>query len=109
MNLTRRATLSSLIFGLTFYAPFTAKPASIAVNGTCEVGCPSTPPLSNGQSTSGSFDFDYTFVDGDIYNVAGTYGASYTTVDGSTIYVDPTITYEGHTPPPSGQTFSTST
>jgi hypothetical protein len=98
MNLTRRATLSSLIFGLTFCAPFTAKSASIAVNGTCEVGCPSTPALHNGQSTSGTFDFDYTFLDGDIYNVAGSYGASYSTVDGSTIFVDPTITYEGLSP-----------
>jgi hypothetical protein len=98
MKLTRRATLSSMILGLTFCAPFTAKSASIAVNGTCEVGCPTSPALHNGQSTSGSFDFDYTFVDGDIYNVAGTYSASYSTVDGSTISVDPTITYEGHSP-----------
>jgi len=95
MNLTRRATLSSLILGLTFCAPFTAKSASILVNGTCEVGCAISPPLSNGESTAGTFDFDYTFLDGDIYNVAGNYSATYSTVDGSTIKVDPTITYEG--------------
>jgi len=95
MNLTRRATLSSLILGLTFCAPFTAKSASIDVNGTCEVGCLVSPPLSNGQSTSGTFDFDYTFLDGDIYNVAGNYSATYSTLDGSTISVDPTVTYEG--------------
>jgi hypothetical protein len=95
MNYTRRATLSSLILGLTFCAPFTAKSASIDVNGTCEVGCPSTPPLSNGESTSGTFDFDYSFLDGDVYNFAGNFSATYSTVDGSTISVDPTITYEG--------------
>lgn len=95
MKLTRRATLSSLILGLTFCAPFTAKSASIDVNGTCELGCLVSPPLSNGQSTSGTFDFDYTFVDGDIYNIAGSYSATYSTINGSTISVDPTVTYEG--------------
>src|SRR5580658_5215675 len=98
MNYTHRFTPYSLILGLTLCAPFTAKSASIDVNGTCELGCSFSAPLTNGQSTSGNFDFDYTFLDGDIYNFAGNYSATYSTLDGSTISVDPTITYEGAGP-----------
>jgi len=98
MNYTRRFTPYSLILGLTLYAPSIAKSASADVNGTCELGCVFSPPISNGQSISGDFDFDYTFLDGDIYNFAGNYSATYSTLNGSTISVDPTITYEGVNP-----------
>jgi hypothetical protein len=98
MNYTRRFTPCCLILGLTLCAPFTAKSASIDVNGTCEINCSSTAPLTNGESTSGAFDFDYTFLDGDVYNVAGNFSATYSTLDGSTLSVDPTITYEGASP-----------
>lgn len=98
MNHTRRFTSCSMIFGLTLCAPFTAKSASISLNGTCEVSCSFTAPLTNDESTSGTFSFDYTFLDGDVYNIAGSYGATYSTLNGSTISVDPTITYEGASP-----------
>jgi len=98
MNYTRRFTPYSLILGVTFFAPSIVKSASINVNGNCEVGCSFAAPLSNGQSTSGTFNFDYTFLDGDIYNFAGNYSATYSTLNGSTISIDPTITYEGVTP-----------
>jgi hypothetical protein len=98
MNYTRRFTPCCLILGLTLCVPFTAKSGSIDVNGTCELNCSFTTPLTNGESTSGAFDFDYTFLDGDVYNVAGNFSATYSTLDGSTLSVDPTITYEGATP-----------
>jgi hypothetical protein len=98
MNDTRRFTPCCLILGLTLCSPFAAKSGSINVNGTCETGCSFTAPLSNGESTSGTFDFDYTFLDGDVYNFAGNFSATYSTLDGSTISVDPTVTYEGSSP-----------
>jgi hypothetical protein len=97
MNLTR-FTPCGLILGLSLCAPFTARSASIAVDGTCELGCSFAAPLSDGQSTSGTFDFDYTFLDGDTYDVAGSYSASYSTLNGSTISVNPIVTYEGADP-----------
>jgi len=75
--------------------PFTAKSQEINVNSSCEVGCPPGPALGNGQSNSGSFNFDYTFGDGDEYNLSGQYGASYSSVNGSTILFDPVATYIG--------------
>src|ERR1035441_10516292 len=77
-------------------APFAAKSQEITVNSTCEVGCPGPPPaLGTGQSTSSSFNFNYTFGNGDVYNINGTYGGSYSSVNGSTLFVNPAVTYEG--------------
>jgi hypothetical protein len=93
-----RFTPCCLILAFMLGAPFTSRAGIIDINGTCEVGCPSSPPVSNGQSQSGSFDFNYTFGDGDTYNISGAYGASYSTVTGSTIYVTPTVIYMGSSP-----------
>ncbi|MGD1070142.1 MAG: hypothetical protein ABSB15_08375 [Bryobacteraceae bacterium] len=49
-------------------------------------------------SITGGFNFDYTFTDGDMYNILGTYSASYSTADGSTISVNPLISYAGTAP-----------
>jgi hypothetical protein len=97
MIYTRNFVPCCLILGFTLCAPFAAKSASIVVNGTCEPTC-SSGALADGQSTSGSFNFDYTFGDGDVYDVSGSYGASYSNVTGSTIVVNPTFTYTGATP-----------
>lgn len=89
-----------LLMALTLGAPFIAKSASIVVNGVCEPtagSCPTVDSLSNGQETSGNFNFGVT-VNGDNYNVTGSYSASYSTDDGSEISVSPVVTYEGLTP-----------
>ena len=97
-NGSGRFTLSCLILAFVLGAPLVSKAGVIDVNGTCEVGCPSSPPVSNGQSQSGSFNFNYTFGDGDIYNISGAYDGSYSTVTGSFILVTPTVTYVGASP-----------
>jgi hypothetical protein len=97
MIYTRNFVPCCLILGFTLCVPFAAKSASIVVNGTCESSC-SSGALSDGQSTSGSFNFDYTSGDGDIYDVSGSYGASYSNVTGSTIVVNPTFIYAGAAP-----------
>jgi hypothetical protein len=98
MTYTRNFAPWCLILGITLCVPFAAKPDAIVVNGTCEQNCGFPTILSNGTSTSGDFNFDYTFGDGDVYDVSGNYSASYSTVDGSTIAVNPTFTYEGASP-----------
>src|ERR1035441_3713577 len=75
-------------------APFSAKSQQVQVNSTCEVNCPTIPSLSNG-STSGTFNFNYTFGNTDKYNISGSYGASYSHANGSTIAVVPVFTYLG--------------
>jgi hypothetical protein len=87
-----------LILGLSLCAPFTAKSGSIDVNGTCEVGCSLPDFLTNGTSDAGTFNFVYTFGDGDAYDILGNYSASYSTLNGSTISIAPIFTYEGNTP-----------
>jgi hypothetical protein len=88
-----------LILGFTLCAPFAAKSGAIDVNGTCELGdCSSVDSLSNGMSASANFNFDYTFGDGDTYNISGSYSASYSSITGSTISVEPVITYVGASP-----------
>jgi hypothetical protein len=86
-------------------APLAAKSEVITVNSTCEVGCPSTPPLTNGQSISGNFNFNVT-VNADTYNISGGYSASYSTADGSTISVTPVVTYTGALPTVTTDTIS---
>ena len=89
-----------LIVACIALAPFAAKAGSIQVNGTCEVGtCPlPTDSLGDTQSNSGTFDFDVTVgVHSDLYEVSGSYSASYTHAGGSTIQVNPTVTYMGGT------------
>jgi hypothetical protein len=98
MTSTRNYLPCFLIVGLSLCAPFTAKSGSIDVNGICEVGCSSPNFLTNGMSDAGAFNFVYTFGDGDAYDIAGNYGASYSTVNGSTISIAPEFTYEGTNP-----------
>jgi hypothetical protein len=90
-----RSWHSILLFLLA--APFAAKSEQITVNSNCELGCSSNPALTDGQSISGNFDFNVT-VNGDVYNISGGYGASYSIVNGSEIIVTPTVTYTGSTP-----------
>jgi hypothetical protein len=85
-----------LVLGLTLAAPLVARGAAIIVNSTCEAGqCVTGGFLGNGQSTSGTLDFDYTFPDGDSYDISGDYSASYSSTDGSTISIEPVVTYIG--------------
>lgn len=83
------------LLGCILLAPLTAKPATISVNSACQVNCPSSGALTDGTSTNGPFNFNVGFGDGDTYNVSGTYAASYSTANGSTIYFDPVVTYTG--------------
>ena len=77
-----------------------AKPAAITLNGTCELGnCSSVDSVSNGQSVGpANFNFNYSFADGDIYNLSGTYSASYSTINGSSIGLGLSATYTGSSP-----------
>jgi hypothetical protein len=94
----RRLTLCFLMSAFMLGTPFAARCGQININGICEVGCPSSPPVSSGMSESANFNFNYTFGDGDIFNISGVYTAAYSNVLGSSIYVDPTVTYIGAGP-----------
>jgi hypothetical protein len=88
-----------LILVFMLGGPFAAKSQQININSACQVNCGPNAPLSNGQSTSGTFNFDYTVAgDNDKYDISGSYGGSYSSVNGSTIMVDPVVTYIGTTP-----------
>ncbi len=93
------------VLGLTLLTPLAMEAGAISINSTCYVGnCANVDSVGNGQSTSGSFDINYTFSDSDEYTISGTYGASYSSTGGSTISIDPTVTYIG-----SGPTLGTDT
>jgi hypothetical protein len=97
----RRLSTPFFVFmAVTLVVPFAAKSASVELNGTCEVNpsCTTLTAIGNGQSTSGSLNFTYSFANGDTYAVTGTYAASYSTTAGSTIAFDPVVTYTGAGP-----------
>ena len=99
MHHQRRSWNTYLIFALSLAAPITMRAAAISINSDCIVGDCTTPDsLSNGQSTSGVFNANINFLDGDTYNVSGNYSASYSTLDGSTISINPVVTYTGAAP-----------
>jgi hypothetical protein len=95
-----RSASPYLIIPLMLCAPFAATPGVIEVNGVCVngVGAPITctvDSLSNGDSTGlVPFNFD-TSVNGDEYNISGTYSAAYSKAHGGAISVDPTVVYVG--------------
>ena len=95
----RRSWNTCLVFALSLAAPFALRAEAVSVNAVCEVGNCATPDsLGDGQSTSGTFTVNLTFGDGDSYNLTGSYGASYSTVNGSTISINPIVTYTGAAP-----------
>lgn len=99
MYRSHRSVSRSLVLGLTLLTPLAIQAGAISINSTCEVGnCTDVGSIGNGQSTNGSFNFDYMFGDGDTYDISGTYGATYSTIGGSTISIDPTVTYIGTDP-----------
>ena len=102
---SHRSISLGIVLGLTLLTPLAMEAGAITVNSTCYVGdCANVDSVGNGQSTTGSFDINYTFGDGDEYNISGTYGASYSSIGGSTIAIDPTVNYLG-----SGPTLGTDT
>ncbi len=90
--------------GLMMLLPLAAKPSAVMVNGVCLVGFDCTAAgliasaLGNGQSTSGSVNSTLSFGDGDTYSITGGFGASYSHVNGSTIFTFPVVTYTGAGP-----------
>jgi hypothetical protein len=67
--------LGRLLVSTTLFAG--AALAAISIDGTCEVGtCTSPGLLAGGNSVNLPFSFDYTFVDGDQYLVAGDMSAT---------------------------------
>ena len=99
MHHQRRSWNTYLVFALSLAAPFAMRAEAVSVNSVCEVGnCASPDSLGNGQSTSGSFNVNLTFGDGDSYNLTGSYAASYSTLDGSTIAINPVVVYTGVAP-----------
>ena len=93
---SRFSALSITTLALCFSS--LAFPAAITVNSTCEVGnCSSVDSVSSGQSVGpANFNFNYVFANGDIYNLAGTYSASYGN-DGSAIVINFSAIYTGAT------------
>jgi len=68
--------------------------AAISVNGTCKIGnCTSPGSLGVGQSSAGTFDFNYTFGNGDQYNISGFYSDHYAP---QRLAFDPTVIYIGN-------------
>ena len=63
--------------------------------GTCPVADTQATSLGLNQSSSGSFDFTYTFTNGDQFLVAGTYSNSYDN-NGSHVEFLPDVTYTGN-------------
>jgi len=99
MHHQRRLFNTYLVFALTIVAPIAMRAEAVSVNSTCEVGdCVSPDSLGNGQSTSGTFNVNFNFADGDTYNISGNYAASYSTINGSTISINPIVTYTGAAP-----------
>lgn len=99
MYYPNRAVGRYFALSLTLFAPVVMQAGAISINSTCYVGnCAAVDSLSNGESTAGSFDVNYTFNDGDAYDVYGTYSASYSSIGGSTIDIDPVVSYLGTTP-----------
>jgi hypothetical protein len=95
----RRSWNTYLVFALSLAAPIAMRAEAVSVNSVCVVGDCATPDsLGNGESTSGTFSVNLTFGDGDSYNISGNYGASYSTVGGSTIAINPIATYTGTAP-----------
>jgi hypothetical protein len=99
MHHQRRSWNTYLVFALSLAAPIAMRAEAVTVNAVCAVGdCAAPDSLSNGQSTSGTFNVNLTFGDGDSYDVSGSYSASYSTVNGSTIAINPVLTYTGVAP-----------
>ncbi len=90
--------------GLMMLLPLAAKPGAVMVNGTCLAGFDCTTAglqgsaLGDGQSTSGTVSTTLSFADGDTYLITGTFGASYSHLNGSTISAFPVVEYTGAGP-----------
>jgi hypothetical protein len=100
MHHQRRSWNTYLLFALSLAAPIAMQAEAVSVNTVCIVGtnCAAPDSLGDGQSTSGTFNVNLDFADGDTYNVSGSYGASYSTLNGSTISINPVVTYTGVAP-----------
>jgi hypothetical protein len=72
--------------------------------GSCTAGALSLGALTFGNSTTGSYNFDVTAADGDVYDVAGTFNNTFP----STTFLGffPTVTYVGTTPAASADTIT---
>ena len=82
---------------MEFFSKLLGFASSIVVNGTCEAGtCPLVDTLASGSSTSGAFNFDYTFGNTDKYNVFGDYAATNPISGDTTIYFNVTVIYTGN-------------
>lgn len=89
----------SVLLGILCFAPSMMLASALSVNGTCEVGnCTSVDVLQPGTSTSGFFDFTYTFGNTDAYHVFGDFSASdpSTGTGSTTIKIDLTAVYLGN-------------
>ena len=78
-------------------APALGLASSIVVNATCEAGtCPPVDTLASGGSTSGTFNFNYTFSNTDEYNIFGEYAATNPVSGDSTLQFNVTAVYAGN-------------
>jgi hypothetical protein len=80
---------------LIFALPLLSFSAAVTANGICEVGTCATPDsISTGVPSSGSFNFNLTLADNDMYNVSGTYSNSYGS-NGTQLGFFPVVKYVG--------------
>lgn len=103
MNLLTNKLLR--VASLALALPILGTCAAVQVNAVCYVGnCDSPDSIGVGQTSAGSFNFNYSFADGDLYSVTGTYSNSYPGIHTS---FQPTVTYlsnDGNIFTPSVQT-----
>ena len=88
-----RLIKSSFMIALVLAAPRLAFPASLVVSCPKSSPCPSV--TSNEPTTTGSFDFLFTFVDGDLYEITGSYSVNNSFPNGTLLSFSPTVTYKG--------------
>ena len=79
------------VVSLAAALPLLGACAAIQVNAVCYVGnCDSPDSIGVGQTSAGTFNFNYSFADGDLYSVTGNYSNSY---PGIHTLFQPTVTY----------------
>jgi hypothetical protein len=92
---TQRKFAISILFLL---APVVGYPSSISVNGACDVGvCSPVDTLGIGDSSSGTFDFNAS-VNGDPYNIFGSYSAANPPSGDTALALNLTAVYTGSSP-----------
>jgi hypothetical protein len=99
--------ITTALFSIALFTTGTAKASVITLNGVCEVNSPcdsttlaNTAILYGGVSGPANFDFFYTAMSGDLYEISGQFFASYGS-SGSVFSVDMNVVYSASNAGPS--------